>query len=66
MLTQLDTVMSQMKQQQAEGDFDEAAIYQMMLENIERGASQVPAEERPAFLCFVEIIKARAKALQAP
>ncbi|MAB28825.1 MAG: S9 family peptidase [Planctomycetaceae bacterium] len=66
MLTQLDNVMSQMKQQQAEGDFDEAAIYQMMLENIERGASQVPAEERPAFLCFVEIIKARAKALQAP
>ena len=66
MLIQLDAVMSQMKLQQAGGDFDEAGMYQDMLDNIERGASQVTAEDRPAFLCFVEIIKARAKALQAP
>tara|TARA_B100001059_G_scaffold141069_1_gene141167 strand:- start:361 stop:1476 length:1116 start_codon:yes stop_codon:yes gene_type:complete len=63
MLTQLDTVMAQMKSAQGEA-FDEAGLYQMMLDNIERGASQVPAEELPAFRCFVEIIKARAQAVQ--
>ena len=52
-----------MKSAQGEA-FDEAGLYQMMLDNIERGASQVPAEELPAFRCFVEIIKARAQSVQ--
>ncbi|MBB48576.1 MAG: S9 family peptidase [Phycisphaerae bacterium] len=66
MLVQIDAVISQMRAQQPEGEFDEAAIYQMMLSNIERGAAQVPEEEKQAFLCFVEMIKKKANALQAP
>jgi dipeptidyl aminopeptidase/acylaminoacyl peptidase len=64
MLSQLDTVLAQMRTTQG-ADFDEAGMYQMMLSQIERGGAQVPEEERASFRCFVEILKARAQTLGA-